>query len=39
MGMKEGSRDEHQVMHRSVESLHWTPETNIALGVSSQELK
>ena len=31
--IKEGTCDEHQVMYRSVESLHCTPEINISLHV------
>ena len=40
MGIKEGTcRDEHRVMYGSVESLHFTPETNIAPLVSETGIK
>ena len=28
---------EHSVIYRDVESLHWTPETNVTLCVNSQK--
>jgi len=34
MGIKECTCDEHQVMYGSVESLYYTPETNITLYVN-----
>ena len=31
IGMKEGTCDEHWVLYGSVESLYWTPETNLTV--------
>lgn len=39
MGIVEGPCDEHQGLHGSVESLYWTPETNITLYVNGNSNK